>query len=95
MNTKNTFLSKDYDRLISQFTAIKEEKVAFLEERKARHKQDHITNRNIGERGYITYLFCLFLSRLSKERYAKILFQTHNSISKDFYGRTRIYSISP
>ncbi|AHJ11829.1 dynamin family protein [Sulfurospirillum multivorans] len=37
MNTRNTFLSKDYDRLISQFTAIKEEKVAFLEERKARH----------------------------------------------------------
>ena len=39
MNTKNTFLSKDYDRLISQFTAIKEEKVAFLEERKARHNK--------------------------------------------------------
>ena len=37
MNTRNTFLNKDYDRLISQFTAIKEEKVAFLEERKARH----------------------------------------------------------
>lgn len=39
MNTKNTFLSKDYDRLISQFSAIKEEKVAFLEERKARHQR--------------------------------------------------------
>jgi hypothetical protein len=39
MNTRNTFLNKDYDRLISQFTAIKEEKVIFLEERKERHKR--------------------------------------------------------
>ena len=37
MNTKNTFLNKDYDRLISQFERIKEEKVAFIQERKARH----------------------------------------------------------
>jgi small GTP-binding protein len=39
MNTRHTFLSKDYDRLISQFTEIKEKKVAFLEERKARHEK--------------------------------------------------------
>ena len=38
MNTRNTFLNKDYDRLISQFTVIKEQKVAFLEEKKARHE---------------------------------------------------------
>ncbi len=37
MNTRHTFLSKDYDRLISQFAALKEEKVQFIEERKARH----------------------------------------------------------
>ena len=39
MNTRNTFLNKDYDRLISQFTVIKEQKVAFLEEKKARHER--------------------------------------------------------
>lgn len=39
MNTRHTFLSKDYDRLISQFSEIKEQKVAFLEERKARHEK--------------------------------------------------------
>jgi len=37
MNTRHTFLSKDYDRLISQFAALKEEKAQFIEERKARH----------------------------------------------------------
>lgn len=39
MNTKNTFLNKDYDRLIQQFDVIKEAKVAFLEERKERHNR--------------------------------------------------------
>ncbi|ACZ11435.1 dynamin family protein [Sulfurospirillum deleyianum] len=37
MNTKHTFLSKDYERLVSQFTKIKEEKVVFLEEKKQHH----------------------------------------------------------
>lgn len=39
MNTKHTFLSKDYERLVSQFTRLKDEKVAFLEERKAHHQE--------------------------------------------------------
>ncbi|MBN1839707.1 MAG: dynamin family protein [Campylobacterales bacterium] len=39
MNTKHTFLSKDYERLVSQFTRLKEEKVAFLEEKKAHHQE--------------------------------------------------------
>ena len=30
---------KDYDRLISQFTVIKEQKVALVEEKKARHER--------------------------------------------------------
>lgn len=37
MQTKNTFLNKDYDGLMARFSALKEEKVAFLEERKRRH----------------------------------------------------------
>jgi len=37
MNTRHTFLSKDYDRLITQFETLKETKVHFIEERKARH----------------------------------------------------------
>jgi len=37
MNTKNTFLSKDYDKLMSEFKTINEERDAFIEKRKARH----------------------------------------------------------
>ncbi len=37
MNTKQTFLSKDYERLMSQFSSIAKEKVEFLEEKKSRH----------------------------------------------------------
>ena len=39
MNTRHTFLSKDYDRLIVHFQEIKDEKVAFIEEKKARHSK--------------------------------------------------------
>ena len=37
MNTKNTFLSKNYDRLMSEFKTINEERDGFIEKRKARH----------------------------------------------------------
>lgn len=37
MNTKHTFLSKDYDRLIETFQKLTNEKIAFLEKRKQRH----------------------------------------------------------
>lgn len=39
MNTKRTFLSKDYDRLIEKFALLKEEKIAFLAKQKERHNQ--------------------------------------------------------
>lgn len=39
MNTRHTFLSKDYDRLIVHFQEIKDEKVAFIEEKKTRHSK--------------------------------------------------------
>ncbi len=39
MSTKNTFLSKNYDRLMSEFKMINEERDAFIEQRKARHKR--------------------------------------------------------
>ena len=37
MNTKHTFLSKDYDRLMETFQKLTNEKIAFLEKRKQRH----------------------------------------------------------
>ena len=37
MHTKHTFLSKDYDRLVEQFSLLTQDKVAFLEKRKGRH----------------------------------------------------------
>lgn len=37
MKTKNTFLNKNYDWLMSRFSKIKEEKVAFLDIKKQRH----------------------------------------------------------
>ena len=37
MNTQNTFLSKDYDKLMSKFKTINEDRDAFIEKRKARH----------------------------------------------------------
>lgn len=39
MQTKNTFLNKDYDRLMDSFKSIKNEKVAFLHDRKRRHTE--------------------------------------------------------
>lgn len=39
MNTKHTFLSKNYDRLIEQFSSLTHEKILFLEKRKERHKK--------------------------------------------------------
>lgn len=37
MNTNHTFLSKDYERLMENFSALTQEKVSFLEKRKERH----------------------------------------------------------
>ncbi|WP_024955290.1 dynamin family protein [Sulfurospirillum arcachonense] len=37
MNTNNTFLNKDYDKLIKEFKNISEDRKEFIEKRKARH----------------------------------------------------------
>jgi len=37
MNTNNTFLNIDYDRLIDEFKKINEDRKNFIEKRKARH----------------------------------------------------------
>ena len=39
MHTKNTFLNKDYDRLMEHFEKLKNEKIALLEEKKERHNR--------------------------------------------------------
>ncbi len=37
MHAKNTFLNKDYDRLMEHFSSLKDEKIIFLQTRKERH----------------------------------------------------------
>jgi len=37
MNTNNTFLNKNYDRLIKEFKNINEDRHSFIQKREARH----------------------------------------------------------
>jgi len=39
MQTKHTFLNKNYDRLMREFKRINEERLAFIAQRRERHEQ--------------------------------------------------------
>ena len=39
MNTNNTFLNKNYDRLINEFKNINEDRKDFIQKREARHEK--------------------------------------------------------